>query len=440
MADSTLTSKPGPTKEILVLGGSYAGVGAAQYILNHIVPALSSKGTYHVTLVSTSSHIYHRPTAPRGAVNHSLMPAAKTAIPVIDQFKKYDADKFTFVQGTATSADPTARIATIALADGTSTTYAYHALVIATGVRTPSPILGLQTTHTALEAAQVAFQKALPNVKSIIVGGGGPAAVETAAELGEELNGAAGFLAGKHKAPKVKITVITADSKLLPILRPAIGKAAEGYLNRVGVDVVYNARVEAVTPAAAGKVDPATGNLDSLFAAATVTLSTGETHDADIYIPATGVAPNTEFLPANVLDARGYVDSNPETLRVEKAGPRVYVLGDVGNYTRGGIMEIAAALPVVMTNLKRDLLWDAAGAPEGTAMKGKDRTFSKNSSEMQIVPVGRSKGVGAIFGWRVPSIFVWLIKGRDFMVGMLAGYIDGSMVAKESKWKDEAVV
>ena len=71
-------------------------------------------------------------------------------------------------------------------------------------------------------------------------------------------------------------------------------------------------------------------------------------------------------------------------------------------------------LPVLETNLRRDLL--AAHTNPSAKPEGQDRMYTKYQKEMQIVPVGPSKGVGAILGWRVPSILVWLIKGRDYMV------------------------
>ena len=115
---------------------------------------------------------------------------------------------------------------------------------------------------------------------------------------------------------------------------------------------------------------------------------------------------------------------------MDAAGPRVYALGDIGTYSNDGILDIINGLPVVETNLKRDLL-AAHSSPNGKA-EGKDREYVRNEKETQIVPVGRSKGVGAVFGWRIPSIFVWLIKGRDFMVSKAHERIDGTAYAKES--------
>jgi NADH dehydrogenase FAD-containing subunit len=57
------------------------------------------------------------------------------------------------------------------------------------------------------------FRKALSSAKSIVVAGGGPAGVETAGELGEYLNGQAGWFHSGMSKPKVQITVVTAGPK-----------------------------------------------------------------------------------------------------------------------------------------------------------------------------------------------------------------------------------
>ncbi len=97
------------------------------------------------------------------------------------------------------------------------------------------------------------------------------------------------------------------------------------------------------------------------------------------------------------------------------------------------MLDILDSLPIMETNLKRDLLAshsDPIGKPDGP-----DRIFVRNDKETQLVPVGRSKGVGAAFGWALPSFLVWLIKGRHYMIQRAYKNADGSAVARESMWK-----
>jgi hypothetical protein len=74
--------------------------------------------------------------------------------------------------------------------------------------------------------------------------------------------------------------------------------------------------------------------------------------------------------------------------------------------------------------------------------KGRDRIYEKEEREMQFVPIGSGGGVGALMGWKVPSFFVWALKGRDYMVGMSgAPTASGESVKKEVVWtKEEAVI
>lgn len=301
----------------------------------------------------------------------------------------------------------------------------YYALVIATGTAPAWVAHGIHTTHQLTQESQKAFQAALPSAKSIVIAGGGPAGVETAGELGHELNGLAGMFASAPKDPKVKITIVTSDTKLLPALRPAIAKQAEKLLAKVGVDVIYNTRVESVLPVHAGNEDPATLALDTVTTKTTVTLSNGETIAADLYIPAMGVTPNTQFIPKNFLNEKRYVNNNPKTLRIDEAGPNVYAVGDVASYCVGGVMDIYSAIPVLGENMKRDLLGDKA--------TGADKEYTPNTKETHLVPIGRSKGVGAIFGWKLPSFFVWMIKGRDYFASMAPAVVDGSKWGKIPK-------
>jgi hypothetical protein len=55
------------------------------------------------------------------------------------------------------------------------------------------------------------------------------------------------------------------------------------------------------------------------------------------------------------------------------------------------------------------------------------------------VPLGRGGGVGAIYGWRVPSWAVWLIKGRDYLVGRSSGRLFGETEVREVKWEAEGL-
>lgn len=172
---------------------------------------------------------------------------------------------------------------------------------------------------------------------------------------------------------------------------------------------------------------PLGAGTDNVSVKATLTLEDGRTLEADIYIPATGTRPNTSFVPQKLLTADGRVDTNTSTLRVDKAGPRVYAVGDVASYARPAIHLILSAIPVLCANIKRDLL--LASGPEVSSTDG-DRMFKEDTRETQLVPIGKSMGVGAAMGYQMPSFIVWLIKGRDYWLWTTGGLWSGKQWAK----------
>jgi hypothetical protein len=98
-------------------------------------------------------------------------------------------------------------------------------------------------------------------------------------------------------------------------------------------------------------------------------------------------------------------------------------------------MDQASAIPAAMTNLRTDLIAHLTGKAPGS-----DRHYQPITKEQQVVPIGTQKGVGAFNGFQVPSQMVWMIKGRDYMVGMLAQpTLRGDQYKKEGKWTPVAV-
>jgi hypothetical protein len=77
------------------------------------------------------------------------------------------------------------------------------------------------------------------------------------------------------------------------------------------------------------------------------------------------------------------------------------------------VHSIFKAVPVLCANIKRDLLL----SDEATeAEAGEDCVFAEDTREAQLVPIGRSQGVGAVMGYRLPSFLIWLVKGRDYFL------------------------
>lgn len=411
-------------RNIVIVGASAAGLQTTHYFLKHILPTLKAKkdAKYHVYTIAPSSKYFFRIASPRVAASTTRMGAEKICFDLPENLKQYSAEDFTFIEATATGLDTSARTVSYQSSKGSEEQrIQYHALVVATGSRTYHPAFSSSVSlQGTLDAIKFTNEK-VESAKSIVIAGGGPTAVEFAGEVGEHRNGKPGWFSSPE--PKLKITLITADKQLLPVLPSSIAKTAEHKLKAVGVDVIYNSRV--------------TDASDTKDGGTVVKLGNGDSIETDFYVPAYGVEPNSSWLPKEFLNEKGYLITNNETLRVDLAGPRVYALGDVSSYSRNSVWDIIGGMPVVFTNIKRDLLSFDAQAPDAKP-KGKDRLFKSDTKGGQIVPIGSGGGVGAIMGWRVPSFFVWLLKGRDYMLQMSAvGLANGDSVKKEFKWTAE---
>lgn len=416
-------------KNILILGGSYGGLSTAHYILKHVIPQLPDREVFQVVLISSSSRVFCRPACPRAMLSDHMFPQGKLFVDIEAQFLQYSNDgNFQFIKGTATHLNLTRRIATTKIESNNSTQEIdFHSLVIATGASTPSPLLGLTTDDNLLRECWGSLRKTLPEVKNIIISGGGPTSIEAAGELGEYLNGRPGIFHSSPSSPHVNITVITSNAKILPSLRQAIADKAEKLLAGVGVTVIKNARVKTIVPAGAG-VDP-----ELLTSKATVVLEDGKVIDTDLYIPATGTTPNTGFISdKSLLASDGRIDTNPSTLRVDGAGhdARIYAIGDASSFARPAIHNILSAVPVLCTSMRDDMVSDG-GRLESLAV-GDGRLFMEDERETQLVPIGRSRGVGAAMGFQIPGFLVWMLKGRDYWLWTTGSLWNGKKWDKQS--------
>jgi hypothetical protein len=183
------------------------------------------------------------------------------------------------------------------------------------------------------------------------------------------------------------------------------------------VNVLYKTKLESDEDTADGKTK--------------VILQNGELMFPDVCIPALGFSPLTSYVPSHLLNDKGAVETEESTFRVNDAGPRVRALGDVTSFTRGGILEIMSEAPVLVANLRRGLV--AAHEDVNAKPSGSDRIYKPDHRETQLVPIGRSKGVGAVFGWTMPSFAVWVIKGRDYMMPRGVRRIYGKDEEKEPR-------
>jgi NADH dehydrogenase FAD-containing subunit len=408
-------------KNIVILGGNFAGVSTAHYLLRHVLPSLHSTGgassAYKVTLVSPSDHTYFKISAPRVLITDKL-PIDLIFGSIPDAFSQYKSSEFSFIQGEAIGVDEVAKTVSIrGVGKGETTSVQYDSLVIATGA-TAEPLWSLNGEHKATIAALQDINRRLPKAKSILIAGGGPTGIETAAEI-----------AFHYKVPDV--TLLSGTSRLLSRLQNAnVPRKAEQRLSALNVKVVHNVRVVSETQVEGGTKTA-------------LKLSDGQIRVVDIYLNATGGKPNTSFLPDSWLDdAKKFVATESMTLRALKAPAGVYCIGDAASYSKGGIPDAMWAVPALGFSIWCDIQGDgASGANGGEKMQSisatstksralKEKRYKQIQSDMQVVPVGPKGGVGSIFGWSVPSWIVWLLKSRTFGLEKAAELVTGSQFLK----------
>ena len=169
--------------DFIVVGASFAGLGAAHYLVKHTIPKLESINPgqkYKVTLISTTDTFFYKIASPRTIASPDKIPVSKLFYPLAGYFKAYPADRFELVVGTATSVNEQAKTVTVKRSDGATTAVSYGSLICATGSKSKSPLWTMQDDPQQTIDEFKVFHDKLPKAETILIVGGGPAGVETA--------------------------------------------------------------------------------------------------------------------------------------------------------------------------------------------------------------------------------------------------------------------
>ena len=380
----------GSTHNIVILGGSFAGLGTAHGLLKAL-PGLksSTKKDYKIIMISNSTHFWFSVGAPRAMLKPYPKDNMDSFIPISKGFTSYPSGSFEFVHAEITDVDTGKREVIYKAKDEkenlVSDAKAIHfdTLVIATGSTGTSPLYALQGSHVPTLDAYKDVQARLPSAKSVLVVGGGPAGVETAGELGE--------LHGKKSSSPKTITILSGGQRLLPALRASLGQRAQDVLHGMGVKTEHNLRLKDSKRTSDGKTE--------------VSLSDGSSRTVDLLLVATGRTPASSFLPSTLLSSDGHVTVD-EYQRIPSVSS-AFAVGDVASSSNnpGGIIHLQTAIPTTTGNIIAAL-----------GGKGKGKVHKPmTTKEMQLVPIGPNNGVGAMFGWAAPTFAVKMIKSKNFM-------------------------
>ena len=378
------------THDIVILGASYSALGAGHGILKQL-PALAKKTgkSYKVTFITNSTHFWFSVGAPRAMLKQYPKDIMDSFIPVKTGFEQYPSELYEIMHAEITDLDTGRREVSYKLKDdrddfiSDTKTIHFDTLLIATGSKGPSPLYSYHGSYLPTLQAYKDVQARLPKAETVVVVGGGSAGTETAGELGH--------LHGKKSSSPKDITILSGNSRLLPGLRPAIGKRAQEMLEEMGVKVEHNLRVR-------DSKDLGNGSTQ-------ITLSDGSSRTVDLLLMATGRKPASSWVPPSLLDSDGKVTVD-EYNRVPSV-KGVFAGGDIASNSPGGIIFIKFSTPTLVNNILADL--DVSG-------KQKMKPYKPlTTKETQLVPVGPDQGVGAAFGWWLPSMMVKMVKSKTFM-------------------------
>lgn len=277
--------------------------------------------------------------------------------------------------------------------------------VVATGTsfKADMPFKGLATTEET-KAVLHDWAKRIAAAKSIVVAGAGATGIEIAGELGQEYG-----VTGKKQITLISAEELPFDSEF----RREVREAAKWELERLKVRVIPNAKV----------TSPPTSTTLTLASTSTSTKTANPaTLKADLLIPSYGITPNTNFLPASMLDARGYVK---QTTRLRAEGhANIFVVGDVGNLQRPqGVHGDAQVVHLARALLEKRLLGEAEG-----------EDYKPTEKIMLATSIGRNRGTGQLGNWRMWSWLVWMLKGRHLGTNVAEDFVRGNRTMTAKSW------
>jgi NADH dehydrogenase FAD-containing subunit len=418
--------------KVVIVGGNFAGVSLAHYLLHNTLPALYKQHiarhpyfTYHVTLLTPNTHFFFKIASPRAVVNPTQASDDKIFKPLAEAFAEYDADKFEYIQGKAVRII-IERKEVHALVGGIHKSIKYNSLVIATGTTSDSP---LWTIHDNHETSRTAIKRLHDDLEDkfgsdnsdkpacwVCIAGGGPVGVEVAGEI-------------QSKYPRALVSLVTSSKCLLPNLPPEIGKKATKKLQKLGVHITLDWPLEDPATLAKTRAQPCSEHGED---------SAWWWSPYNIFVNATGPKTiNSAWLLPRWLDAEGRVLCDDAYFRVKgDAGFEVYVTGDIVAGSNKRAQDIDAMTVTVASSIGVDV----NGQMGGPMFKNSRIPFFHNHPLAQkeykppsknniTISLGQKEGVGQRSGIRLPSIVVRGIKSADVHLDKVVAMVTGK------KWK-----
>ena len=366
----------GRRPRVLVLGGGFAGIGAAQKLKKS-----------DVDVVVVDKHDYHTFQPLLYQVATGLLEQPAVGHPIRDLF--HDQDNARIHQDQVTSIDLDAREVTfdelkpltydyLVFALGAEVNFfgvegaADHAFPLYTlpdAVRLKNHVL--RTWEEADRKPELVEDGAL----NVVVVGGGPTGVETAGAMAELYNGV--FRKDYPDVPRdrAKIILVEAGPELFPMFKEDIRRYTEKALAKRGVEAMTGEVVESITPRR-------------------VTLKSGKVLPAHTLVWGAGLQGNELVQSLGLELERGNSIGVDEELRIP-AHPEVYVVGDVAAITDQKTSQVLPQLGSVALQSG-----EHAGKTIAGRLAGKETKPFKYRDKGTMAAIGRGSAVVQMLGGR----------------------------------------
>lgn len=350
----------GTLKNIIIVGGGYAGVRMA-----HGLDAVSN-----VTLIEPGDAFVHCVAAIRAVVEPELL--ERLIIPydrLLKRGKLIKARAEKISEGF------------VVLDDGSR--IEGDIIIAATGSKYAEPFKRQTDSIADFRSDQAKLHDAVAGAQTIAVVGAGPVGVELAAEV-------------KSAHPDKSITIFAASEEVVPGISHKLSAALLPQLSDMGIDVKLGVSVDRLERADA----PFQGTLSV----------GGETYTADLIVPAFGARPVMPPVEGAGATASGRLEVDPW---MRPTGYRnVFSLGDAAD--NGDPMTIVA--------VRRQVGWLLKTM--NALMAGKNfeslPAYTNAVKPLLLVPLGREKGASILpvsrSGWVGGPWLTQKIKGKDLFL------------------------
>ena len=371
---ATGSDEKGRRPRVLVLGGGFAGIGAAQKL---------KKSEADVVVVD--KHDYHTFQPLLYQVATGLLEQPAVGHPIRDLFHKQDNVRIH--QDRVAAIDLEARRVTFDELEPLSYDYlvvgigaevnffgvegaadhAFPLYTLADAVRLKNHVL--RTWEKADREPSVIEDGAL----NIVVVGGGPTGVETAGALAELYNGVFRKDYPDVASDRAKITLVEAGAQIFPMFKEDIRTYTEEALTKRGVEVQTGEVVESITPQR-------------------VTLKSGTVLPAHTLVWGAGLQGNALVQSLGLELERGNRIGVDEELRIP-SHPDVYAVGDVAAITDQKTSQVLPQLGSVALQSG-----EHAGKTLAQRIAGKETKPFKYKDKGTMAAIGRGSAVVQMLG------------------------------------------